>query len=68
MAYGKTLKILPSVTVGSDGTKAEWGQLPGKDQEWIEEAFCRRISKNLSDYYSAHQAEWERLAAEFSQE
>ena len=54
--------------VGSDGTKAEWGQLPVGEQEWMEEAFCRRIGKNLSVYYSAHQAEWERLATEFSKE
>ena len=68
MAYGKTLKVLPSVIADSDGAKTEWGQLSAGEQERTGKAFCQKIGRSLSAYYSSHQEDWEKLAAEFLQE
>lgn len=68
MAYGKTLKVLPSVIADSDGAKTEWGQLSAGEQERTGKAFCQKIGRSLSAYYSSHQEEWEKLVAEFLQE
>lgn len=59
MGRGKELKILPSVTGDGSEVERELKRLPKKEKEELIERICRKISRNISDYYSLHEEEWE---------
>ncbi len=59
MGRGKELKILPSVTGDGSEVERELKRLPKKEKEELIEQICRKISRNISDYYSLHEEEWE---------
>ena len=58
MGRGKELKILPSVISDGSEVERELKRLPKKEKEELKEQICRKISQNISDYYSLHQEEW----------
>lgn len=59
MGRGKELKILPSVTGDGSEVERELKRLPKKEKEELIERICRKISRNISAYYSLHEGEWE---------
>ncbi len=59
MGRGKELKILPSVTGDGSEVERELKRLPKKEKEELIEQICRKISRNISAYYSLHEEEWE---------
>ncbi len=59
MGRGKELKILPSVTGDGSEVERELKRLPKKEKEELIEQICRKISRNISAYYSLHEGEWE---------
>ncbi len=59
MGRGKELKILPSVTGDGSEVERELKRLPKKEKEELIERMCRKISRNISAYYSLHEGEWE---------
>ena len=52
MGRGKELKILPSVTGDGSEVERELKRLPKKEKEELIEQICRKISRNISAYYS----------------
>lgn len=59
MGRGKELKILLSVTGDGSEVERELKRLPKKEKEELIEQICRKISRNISAYYSLHEEEWE---------
>ncbi len=59
MGRGKELEILPSVTGDGSEVERELKRLPKKEKEELIEQICRKISRNISAYYSLHEEEWE---------